>query len=142
MTEENHESLTTCPKCDVSLNPAWSVCPVCGLRIKPENGLALRAALWGGVLVGYVLMVLAVIRTDRTLAIGFGVVVGVPLAYVFGRAVIFRLSGRPLTLGQLGRATLRAAIVTILTVVVGPLVLGTACLLLLFAICATGAAFH
>lgn len=142
MNEKIKVFLTTCPKCGEDLEPSWSVCPLCGLRIKPEESLLMRSVIWLSLLVGYVLMVLAIAKTDQNLAVCFGVVVGLPLAYVFGKALIFRMSGQPLTLGQLGRTGLRAGLITFLTVVVAPVVLGIACLLLLFAICASGGAFR
>lgn len=87
------------------------------------------------VLGGYVLGVTLITLKDRDAGIGFGLLFGLPLAYLFGKAVIFRISGRPLTWRELGLSSLRTVLVTIGLMVILPLAVGLAALLLLFAIC-------
>jgi hypothetical protein len=124
-----------CPGCQRAVQEAWVACPVCGQRLKPPSDFWQRAAVWSFVLGGFVLGVLLIARQDRDAGVGFGILFGFPLAYVFGKAVYFRMSGRPLTWRELGWTSMRTGLVSIGTMVVLPILIGVAALLLLFAVC-------
>lgn len=124
-----------CPGCECTVQREWVACPACGARLKPASDFWTRAAVWAMVLGGYVLGVTLITLKDRDAGIGFGLLFGLPLAYLFGKAVIFRISGRPLTWRELGLSSLRTVLVTIGLMVILPLAVGLAALLLLFAIC-------
>ena len=128
--------LKTCPGCRKDLDANWFVCPFCGLRLKPGNDLIMRSLTWLAILLGYVLTITLISQHDPDAAAGLGFLFGAPLAYVFGKAVLFRLQGTPLTWSQLRQTSFRAAMTTFLLVVVVPLVLGVA--LLIFALAACG----
>lgn len=124
-----------CPNCLVAVQEAWVACPQCGLRLKPGGDLVPRAIAWSATLVAFVLAVALIYPHDESAAITFGVIFGLPLCYIFGKAVMFRLSGRPLNWHDLGMTTLRTALVTIGLVIVLPVVIGMAAVLLLLAVC-------
>ncbi len=87
------------------------------------------------VLGGFVLGVTLITLNDRDAGVGFGMLFGLPLAYVFGKAVLFRFHGRPLTWRELGLTSLRTAAVSFGTMVVLPILIGVAVLVMFFAIC-------
>lgn len=132
---ESRAALKSCPRCRKDLDANWLVCPYCGLRLKPGNDLLLRSLVWLGVLLTFVLTVTVISQRDPDAAAGLGMVFGIPLAYVFGKAVLFRLQGTPLTWSQLQNTSFRAATVTFLLLVVVPVVLGVALLLFAFVAC-------
>lgn len=124
-----------CPSCDKKLESKWLVCPYCGLRLKPADDLVVRSLTWFAILLGFTLGERAVARSDPNLATGLGVLIGLPLAYAFGKAVLFRLRGTPLTWGQLSRTTLRAGLTTFGLLVVLPVVIGVSVIVLAFIAC-------
>ena len=135
MSQEIKDFLDTCPGCEKALEPNWFVCPHCGLRVKPGNDFIARSLLWTAVLLAFVMMVLYIAKHDEAAASGFAAVIGIPLAYVFGKAILFRLMGKPLSWQQLRRTTIRVGMITFIYAVVIPTIIGIAMLLLLFAIC-------
>lgn len=124
-----------CPRCLIATQEAWVACPQCGYRLKPGGDLIPRALAWSAALLAFVFAVVLISQHDRDAALGFGVIFGLPLCYIFGKAVMFRLSGRPLNWQDLGMTTLRTALVTIGLVVVLPVMIGMAAILLLLAAC-------
>lgn len=131
-----------CPRCQFVTQPDWFVCPKCGLHLKPGSDLLPRAAVWGMIFAAYIGAVVLIARHDQDSAFGFGILVGLPLCYIFGKAVIFRLSGRPLTWQQVGMTTLRTVLVSAGLFVVLPVIIGVAAILLLLAVCASMGVFH
>lgn len=127
---------THCPGCRQSFDPKWFVCPYCGLRLKPGEDLWLRVLMWLGVLVTFVLSITLIGRNDPDAAAGLGIIVGMPLAYVFGKAVLFRMMGEPLTWNQLAKTSIRTALWSFFLFVVVPIVLGLAFLIFAFVMCA------
>ncbi len=125
-----------CPGCANQLEADWFVCPYCGLRMKPANDLLLRSLMWLGILLTFVLTLTAISTRDPDAAAGLGVIFGLPLAYVFGKAVVFRVTGNPLTWNQLWRTSIRAGVTTFLLFVVVPTVLAVAFLIFAFVMCA------
>jgi len=128
-----------CPGCHKATEPKWFVCPHCGLRLKPTDDLMKRSLMWLGILSTFILAQVVVAQRDRDLAWGFSFLVGLPLAYVFGKAVLFRLMGRPLTWSQLGRTSVRTVVTTFVLVVVVPIAIGLALLIFLFIVCSGSA---
>jgi len=124
-----------CPQCNHEVREEWVSCPVCGLRLKPGGDLVPRAIAWAAVLASYVWGVTLLYRHDRDQALAFAVLVGLPLCYIFGKAVIFRIQGKPLTWKQLGRTSARTALVSLGLLIVAPVLLGLAVVLLLFVVC-------
>ena len=136
MNEPTEVPLKCCPGCQDEVQPEWAVCPFCGLRLKPADDLLARSVAWLAVLGGFVLGELAIYKHDPNAAAAYGTLLGLPLAYVFGKAVLFRWQGQPLTWRQLSRTTVRATLTTFVLLVVIPVAIGIAFLLLAFAICA------
>jgi hypothetical protein len=121
-----------CPQCQSTVRPEWYVCPSCGLWLKPlKNTLATRTAMWVFVVAAYATVVAVIdpLHSGETLA--FALLAGAPLAYVFGKAVLFRLRGRPLTWTDLGQTSYRAFWVAFML----PFGIGGALLILGFAVC-------
>jgi hypothetical protein len=131
-----------CPRCQAVTQPDWIVCPKCGLQLRPGTDLLSRIAMWGMIFAAYVGAVVLIAKHDQDSASGFGILVGLPLCYIFGKAVIFRLSGRPLTWRHLGMTTLRTVLVSIGLLVVLPVIIGVEAILLLLAVCASMGVFH
>ena len=127
---------TDCPGCQKAVEAEWMVCPHCGIRLKSGNDLVTRSFQWLGVLLVFVAGQVAISLYDPNLAGVYGLLLGLPLTYAFGRAVLARMHGVPLTWRQLRATTLRAAAMTFVLLVVVPIVIGVALLLLAFAICA------
>ncbi len=127
--------LKTCPGCHKELEANWVVCPHCGLRLKPANDLLVRSLMWLAVLTAFTVLIAVIGTHDRDAASGLGFLFGLPLAYVFGKAVVFRLAGTPLTWNQLWNTSFRAGMMTFLMLVVVPMVLGVALLIFLFIAC-------
>lgn len=138
MNESMEPVETRCPGCDKRLEAQWVVCPYCGLRLKPADDLLRRSAAWIVVLLGFALGESAIAAKDPSLAGCLAVLIGLPLAYAFGKAVIFRVRGTPLTWNQLGRTTLRAGITTFGLLVVLPVVIGVCVIALAFIACFSG----
>jgi hypothetical protein len=124
-----------CPQCSAEVREEWVACPACGLRLKPHSELLPRAIAWGAVLAAYVWVVTQVYQHDRDTGLGLAVLAGLPLCYIFGKAVLFRIQGKPLTWQQLGWTSLRTAAVSLMVMVVAPVLLGLAVVLLLFVVC-------
>jgi hypothetical protein len=124
-----------CPGCSHEVQEQWVACPVCGLRLKPATELLPRIVAWGGVLIAFVSAVLLIARHDQDAAAGFAVVTGLPLCYIFGKAVLFRLQGQPLTWKQLGQTSVRTFLVGFGLLVVAPALIGAALIILLLAVC-------
>ncbi len=124
-----------CPQCLVTVQEEWVACPKCGQRLKPGGDLLRRGFIWSATLAAFVLAIVLIYPENPDAAVGFGVIFGLPLCYIFGKAVMFRLSGRPLTWHDLGMTTLRTALVTLGLVIVLPVVIGMAAVLLLLAVC-------
>lgn len=135
MTEPIPVTEFCCPSCLVAVQEEWVSCPKCGQRLKPGGDLVPRALGWSAALAAFVLAVVLIYPNNPEGAIGFAVIFGLPLCYIFGKAVMFRMSGRPLTWHDLGMTTLRTALVTIGLVIVLPVVIGMAAVLLLLAVC-------
>lgn len=131
-----------CPRCQFVTEPEWLACPKCGLQLKPGSDFLPRAAMWAIVFAAYLSAVLLIAQHDQDSAFGFGILVGLPLCYIFGKAVIFRISGRPLTWQHLGMTTLRTVLVSAGLFVVLPVIIGVAAILLLLAVCASMGVFH
>lgn len=131
-----------CPRCQVVTQPEWIACPKCGLALRPSTDLLPRVAVWSMLFAAYLSAVVLIARHDQDTAIGFGILVGLPLCYIFGKAVIFRLSGRPMTWQHLGVTTLRTMLVSAGLFVVLPVIIGVAAILLLLAVCASMGVFH
>ena len=125
-----------CPGCMKQLDADWFVCPYCGLRMKPANDLLVRSLMWLGILLTFLLTLTAISTREPDAAAGLGVIFGLPLAYVFGKAVVFRVTGNPLTWNQLWKTSVRAGITTFMLFVVVPTVLAVALLIFAFVMCA------
>lgn len=125
----------SCPGCRKVLQPDWVVCPFCGLRLRPGDDLLWRSVTWLAVLVAFVVGISKISEHDPDAAAGLGMIVGLPLAYVFGKAVLFRLRGSPLTWSQLWHTGFKAGMMTVLMLVVIPMVIGVALLLFAFVAC-------
>lgn len=126
-----------CPGCDAPVDEKWVACPKCGTPLKPADDLLVRSAIWIALLAAYVFATLLIYKEDQRAAITFGVLCGLPLVYLFGKAVLFRLRGRPLTWKELGWTSFRVAVVGVLMTVVLPMIIGLAMIVLLFAVCGT-----
>jgi hypothetical protein len=120
-----------CPQCNTDVQPDWACCPKCGYWLKPEGPLAWRLVAWAFVLAAFVLGVTLIARHDRDTALGFGVLFGLPLCYVLGKAIVYRFQGRPLTYGQLAVTSLKAFGVAIVL----PWLIGVALVVLLCILC-------
>jgi hypothetical protein len=120
-----------CPQCQADVHADWTCCPKCGYWLKPEGPLTWRLVAWALVLGFYVVGVTLIARHDLDTAIGFGVLFGIPLCYVLGKAIIFRMNGRPLTYRQLAITSLKAFGIA----VVVPWLIGVALVLLLCVLC-------
>ncbi|HET6422237.1 MAG TPA: hypothetical protein VFG20_01060, partial [Planctomycetaceae bacterium] len=110
--------------------------------LRPGSDLWPRAVMWIFVLAAYLGAVTLISRHDHDSALAFGILVGLPLCYIFGKAVLFRVSGRPLTWQQMGMTTLRTALVAAGLFVILPVIIGVAAILLLLAVCASMGVFH
>lgn len=141
MKEQPTQSLPDCPKCGKSLDASWMVCPYCGLRLKLTESVVVRAIIWSLVIFAFVSVDIVLSRSDDGFATWFSILVGLPLAYTFGKALIFRLRGKPLTFSQLGIVSIRVAFYTFIVTVVAPVVLGVALILCFLAICMSGGFF-
>jgi hypothetical protein len=126
-----------CPGCDAPIDEQWVACPKCGTRLRPADDLFVRSAIWIMLLGAYVFATLLIYKEDRQAGITFGVLCGLPLVYLFGKAVLFRLRGRPLTWKELGWTSFRVALVGVFVTVVLPMIIGMAMIVLLFAVCGT-----
>jgi len=124
-----------CPKCNAEVREEWVACPACGLRLKPGGDLLPRSLAWAGVLAAYVSAVILIARYDHDVAHAFMLLVGLPLCYIFGKAVLFRVRGKPLTWKELGATSARTFVVGLGVTVVLPVVIGMAMVVLLFAVC-------
>lgn len=93
---------------------------------------------WMAVLVVFALGQVFTLYYDTTLAAGYGLLVGLPLACAFSKAVVFRVYGIPLRWRELRSTMLRAAATTATAfglLVVALILIGVAVLLLVFSIC-------
>lgn len=126
-----------CPGCDAPVDEKWVACPKCGTQLKPADDLFVRSAIWIFLLASYVFATLLIYEENQQAAITFGVLCGLPLVYLFGKAVLFRLRGRPLTWKELGWTSFRLALVGVFMTVVLPTIIGVAMIVLLFAVCGT-----
>src|SRR5690242_6974866 len=124
-----------CPGCEAPVDEKWVACPNCGMQLKPADDLLVRSAMWIFLLAAYVFATLLIYKEDRQAGITFGVLCGLPLVYLFGKAVLFRLRGRPLTWKELGWTSFRVALVGVFVTVVLPVIIGVAMVVLLFAVC-------
>lgn len=120
-----------CPECQTDVQADWACCPKCGYWLKPEGPLKWRIAAWLLVLGAFVVAVTLIARHNVDTALGFGVFFGAPLCYVLGKAIIYRLNGRPLTYRQLAITSFRAFGVA----VVLPWLIGVALVVLLCVLC-------
>lgn len=112
------------------------VCQFCGTRLKPGNDLVVRSFAWLAVLLAFALGQVAVSLYGRDAAVAYGLLLGLPMVYVFGKAVWFRIQGTPLTWSQLRKTAVRSAALTFVLLVVGPIVIGVTLLIFAFAVCA------
>ncbi len=142
MTEPTLITEFCCPRCQTVTQPEWLACPKCGLQLRPGSDLLLRSVMWAGILGAYLLAITLISQSDPSAAVGFGVLVGLPLCYIFGKAVIFRFSGRPLTWQHLGMTTLRTILISAGLYIVMPVLIGIAAVLLLLAVCASMGVFR
>ncbi len=111
------------------------ICQHCGLRLKPGHELVIRSCVWLAVLLVFALGQLAVSWYDSNMAVGFRVLLGLPIAYAFGKSVLFRIRGTPLTWHQLRDTALRAVAYTLGLLVVLPIVIGVTLVLFMFVTC-------
>ena len=128
-------SLQSCPGCRKDLDANWLVCPYCGLRLRPGDDLVMRSLMWLGILLIFVVTTTLVSQRDPDMAAGLAGLIGIPMAYIFGKAVLFRIRGKPMTWSQLGNTTLRTAWMAFLLMIVAPAVLGVALILFAFVAC-------
>ena len=135
MSQPDEIFLNVCPQCGADLKWRWFTCPQCGYRLKSGKELLYRAAGWLGVLMAFVTGLTVISKYDTNTASAVGALLGFPLAYVFGKAVVFRLSGSPMSWPQLRNTSLRAIVTAIAVMVVLPVVIGIALLIFLFAVC-------
>lgn len=124
-----------CHKCDANVRADWSCCPQCGTWLRPDGPFTYRLLMWFGLLIGLVSITWLLSRVSPEQALVFALIFGLPLCYTFGKAVWFRLTGKPLTYGQLGSTTIRAFFVNVGMFVVLPMMIGIAAFILLFAVC-------
>ena len=106
--------------------------------VKGGPGLLTRSLQWLAVLVVFALGQILVACYDPNVAATYALVVGLPLTYAFGKAVVYRIYGIPLTWHELGSTTLRAVTTTATTFAMFAMVMMVfyfALYLLLFAIC-------
>ncbi|MDZ4688762.1 MAG: hypothetical protein SH850_27120 [Planctomycetaceae bacterium] len=120
-----------CPQCSADVQADWACCPKCGRWLKAEGPLAWRLVAWAVVLTAFVLAVTLIARDNRDAGLAFGVLFGLPLAYVLGKAILYRMQGRPLTYGQLAMTSLRAFGAAIVL----PWIVGVALVVLLCVLC-------
>lgn len=120
-----------CPQCNSDVQADWTCCPKCGYWLKAEGPLAWRLVAWAVALAAFVLGVTLIARHDLDTGLAFGVLFGVPLCYVLGKAIVFRFQGRPLTYRQLAITSLKAFGVA----VVLPWLIGVALVVLLCVVC-------
>ena len=135
MNEPAEPSSTRCPGCGQAVESNRLVCHHCGLRLKPGHELAIRSLVWLAVLLVFAVGQLAISWYDTNVAIGFRVLLGLPIAYAFGKAVLFRIRGTPLTWHQLRDTALRAVAYTFGLLVVLPIIIGVTLLLFTFSVC-------
>jgi hypothetical protein len=106
--------------------------------LKPGNDLVIRSFVWLAVLLAFTLGQLAVSAYAPNLSVAYGLLLGLPMLFAFGKAVLFRIKGPPLTWYQLRNIALRATAYTFVLLVVVPIVIGVigvALLLLAFVVC-------
>jgi hypothetical protein len=106
----------------------------CGTRLKPGHEFVIRSFVWLAVLLVFALGQLAISWYDENMEVGFRVLPGLPIAYAFGKAVLFRIRGTPLTWHQLRDTALHAVAYTFGLLVVLPIIIYVTLLLLFFAI--------
>lgn len=126
---------TLCPHCQHEVQAEWISCPSCGLQLKPAGDILPRAAVWLLILTAYLWATVSLWRKSPAEGQGFAVLFGLPLCYTFGKAVLFRLMGRPLSWNELGATSFRVFVLGFLVMVVAPFVIGAAFVLLLLAVC-------
>ena len=136
MTKPTEPHSMTCPGCAETVEATWMVCQFCGTRLKPGNDLVVRSFAWLAVLLAFALGQVAVSLYGRDAAVAYGLLLGLPMVYVFGKAVWFRIQGTPLTWSQLRKTAVRSAALTFVLLVVGPIVIGVTLLIFAFAVCA------
>jgi hypothetical protein len=138
MTKPDHAPLDQflCPQCDREVDEQWVACPACGLRLKPHTELMPRIVAWGAALLAYVWAVTLLMEHQPDAVWPFAILVGLPLCYIFGKAVVFRIRGKPLTWKQLGWTSLRTAVVSLGLMIVLPVLIGAALVVLLLVVCA------
>lgn len=91
--------------------------------------------MWVGVLISFVVAQTLIAKYAGDWAGVFFIAVGLPLAYVFVKAMVYRIRGVPLTWSQLGRTSVRAFFTVVILSIVVPIVIGIAALIFLFMIC-------
>ena len=137
--EVNDAMVGDCPRCKNHLEVNWFVCPYCGTRIRPGDDLIQRSFTWLLIISGFLLALTIIAQSDEAAATGLGMIFGIPLAYVFGKAVLFRILGKPLGWDRLGAAAVRS----FLFLVVAPMAIGLCVLILGFIACITSMpSFH
>ena len=112
--------------------------PTSSRCVKGGPGLLTRSMQWLAVLVVFILGQVLATWYGPNVAATYALLVGLPLVYVFGKAVVYRIYGIPLTWRELGSTTLRAVTTTATTFAMFAMVLMVfyfALYLLLFAIC-------
>ncbi len=136
MNKPTEPHSTTCPGCAETVEATWMVCQFCGTRLKPGNDLVIRSFAWLAVLLAFALGQVAVSAYAPDVAVAYGLLLGLPMVYVFGKAVWFRIQGTPLTWSQLRKTAVRSAAWTFVLLVVVPIVIGVTLLIFAFAVCA------
>jgi|GEM_PF-4001182 len=137
MTEHSPEPLRDfqCPKCDADVQADWACCPKCGQWLKADGPFTYRVLGWLAIAVAFVAMTALFAQTSPETAMVFAVIFGLPLCYTFGKAVWFRLTGKPLTYRQLGVTSFKAFLVNAVLFVVVPFLIGLALIVLMFIVC-------
>ena len=135
MNEPPDPSSTRCPGCHKAVESNRVICHHCGTRLKPGHELVVRSLVWLAVLLVFALGQLAISWYDSNMAIGFRVLLGLPIAYAFGKAVLFRIRGTPLTWHELRDTAVRAAACTFGLLVVLPIVIGVTLVMFMLAVC-------
>jgi len=114
--------------------------PTTSRSMKGDSSLLMRSLQWLAVMLAFALGQVLTAKYDPNVGAAYALLAGLPLAYVFCKAVVYRLYGIPLTWRELSVTTLRAAATTATTFALLAAVLIVACAslyLLVIAICSS-----
>ena len=133
MTDPIEATKQRCPGCQHEIQSSWSSCRYCGHRLNRQRDLLKRSLAWVGVFVLFLAGHAAMSFYDSGMAIGYCVLVGIPLGFTFIQAVLYRSVGSPLSGEQLRKTTIWATLIVVIALIVVPL----AFLILALVICGT-----